>query len=157
MNNQRGSIALFLTMFMMLAIVLFGMVIDFSLSHIGKKQVQTVAEAAALAGAISGELVLVTEVDGEGISYVYSARINPDAAERAASDMISRYLSEGLLRSIEIVEIDLEVLDEEGYPTEREGTFYVVTIRGIQHSLFGANRLFSISRQSEAKLEFIGE
>ncbi len=155
--NQKGSAALFLVMFAMLAIVLFGMVVDFSLSYTGKKQVQTVAEAAALAGAISGELVQLTVVDGETINYVYSARINSDAAEQAASDIISRYVSDGMLRSIEITEIDLEVLDEEGYPTEEKGTYYSVTVKGIQRSLFGADRTFAISRQSEAKLEFIGE
>ncbi len=157
MNNQRGSIALFLAMFMILAIVLFGMVIDFSLSYTGKMQVQTVAEAAALAGAISGDLVQLTEVDGENINYAYMARINSDAAQQAAGDIIARYMSDGMPRSIEITEINHETLDKEGYPTEEDGTFYTVTIKGIQRSLFGTDRNFAISRQSEAKLEFIGE
>ncbi len=157
MNNQRGSIALFLAMFMVLAIVLFGLVIDFSLSYIGKKQVHTITEAAALAGAVSGELVLVMDVDGEDIEYTYSARINPDKAEAAASDIISRYMSDGLLRSIEITQIEHEILDDEGNLTEDEGRFYVVTLQGIQRSLFGVDQPFAISRQSEAKLEFIGE
>ncbi len=155
--NQRGSAALFLVMYVMLAIVLLGMVIDFSLSYTGKNQVQTVAEAAALAGAISGELVMLAEADGINMGYAYTARINPEVAAQAASDIITRYLDEGLLRSVEITEINLKVLDEERQPTENEGTFYVVTINGTQRSLFGVNRFFTISKQAEAKLEFKGE
>lgn len=155
LKNEKGSISLFLIGYLFLALVLMGAVVDFSLAHTGRKQVQTIAEAAALAGALSAELVPLISVEDGEISYAYAAKINPEAAQQAANAVISQYVTRGLQRSVTITDIEFLCLDEDGEPTEEEGVHYEVRIQASQSSLFGAERVFTVARESQAKLEFI--
>lgn len=157
LNNERGSITLFFAASMVLVALLAGMVVDFGLTFVARKQVQTAAEAAALAGALSAELVVETHIIDEEIEYEFSARINPEVAEQKAGAMLQQYLGAGIMKNVQITDIEYVALDEAGDLSENEAVYYEVIVSGEQTTLLGTIKPFRIARLSEAKLEFKGE
>lgn len=154
--NEKGS-ALLIVPFVLLALILLALVVDFVLVFVGRKYAHTIAEAASLAGALSAEIVVESHVDEETgeIEYEYFADIVPEKAEQAASKIISKYASS--MDLIQINEIKYECIEEDGYNIK-----YVVTLKCTQKILLAPlwseeGRRFEIARLSEAKLDFQGE
>ncbi len=155
-RNENGSVTLFFAMTLLLAVVFIGMVVDFGLTFIARKQVQTAADAAALAGALSAELIAETSINDTGeIEYEFNARIKSDVAEQKAEAMLQQYLDAGIMKNVQITDVKYAALDEEGNLSVDDGVFYEVIVTGEQTTLLGVIKQFRISRLAEAKLEFV--
>jgi len=157
-DNEKGSASLIFLMFVVLAILFSALVVDFGLAHVGRQQLRTVAEAASLAGALSAELVVEAEYNEETgeIDYQYLPNIVPEKAMQSAAAVINEYINNGgLMKDINIEEIDYQPIEEDGYYMR-----YAVTLKGTQKTPFSIvwtdeGRSFEITRSSEAKLELL--
>ncbi len=164
--NEKGSVTLFVVTIIMLGLIMMALILDFGLVFVGKKQLQTAADAASLAGALTSELKVEIEViepedpeDDIELVYHYYAVILPEKARDSVIVMLQKYLDDGLMRTVAIEfdqSSDIEFIeDENGHVV-----YCAVTLKGNQRALLSAlwseDRSFSVRGLSEAKLEFQG-
>lgn len=175
MNNEKGSVLILPALFIFI-LILIGLVIDLGLAFAGRNYVQTAAEAASLAGAMSVELQVetITIPDPEDpivppeVTYEYYARIVPERAEQAAHKMISKY-SGAYGISIKDVSHYFYTEDKTKYPLldaiGRDDLIFVeyeTVISAEQKTLLsfvwnGEFRCIEVGNVSDAKMEFVVE
>jgi hypothetical protein len=153
MRNQKGSVTIITAMLVMLFIALFGLVSDSLLLRNDITKLRTIAEAASLAGAGTGEFTL-TPVIGPGgtIEYIRSSAIRRTTAEAAAAAMIARYVSAGAVPAVAITQITYENIDSARLPTENNGTYFMVRITGTRQALLGGSHPISVMAESKLTL-----